>query len=112
MFSGNIGGPLGKRASFFFDFNRRQITDNALVDAVFVDPNTLLQSRIQQAVVTPNTRTTIAPRFDYQLSTNNTLVARFEYGWNSRENQGIGRYSPAPALRADLPTTPPATIRT
>ena len=36
MFTGNIGGPLGKRASFFFDFNRRQITDNALVNAVFV----------------------------------------------------------------------------
>ena len=51
MFSGNIGGPLGKHASYFLDFNRRQITDNALVDAVFVDPNTFLQSRIQQAVV-------------------------------------------------------------
>ena len=97
MFSGNIGGPLGKHASFFLDFNRRQITDNALVDAVFVDPTTFLQSRIQEAVVTPNTRTTIAPRFDYQLSTNNTLVARFEYGWNSRDNQGVGGYSlPAP----------------
>ncbi len=42
--------------------------------------------------MTPNTRTTIAPRFDYQLSTNHTLVARFEYGWNSRDNQGIGGY--------------------
>ena len=98
MFTGNIGGPLGKHASYFLDFNRRQITDNALVDAVFVDPNTLLQSRIQEAVVTPNTRTTIAPRFDYQLSTNNTLVARFEYGWNSRENQGVGRLLAARAL--------------
>ena len=96
MFSGNIGGPLGKRASFFFDFNRRQITDNALVDAVYVDPDSLLQSRIQEAVVTPNTRTSIGPRIDYQLSTNNTLVARFEYGWNSRENQGIGGYSLPP----------------
>ncbi len=97
MFSGNIGGPAGKHGSFFMDFNRRQITDNALVDAIFVDPNTLLQSRIQEAVVTPNTRTTLAPRFDYQLSTNNTLVARFEYGWNSRENQGVGGYRlPAP----------------
>jgi Carboxypeptidase regulatory-like domain len=92
MFTGNIGGPLGKRASFFFDFNRRQITDNALVNAVFVDPNTLLQSNIQQAVVTPNTRNTVAPRLDYQLSTNNTLVARFEYNWSSRENQGVGGY--------------------
>ncbi len=92
MFSGNIGGPAGKHASFFMDFNRRQITDNALIDAIYVDPNSLLQSRIQEAVVTPNTRNTLAPRFDYQLSTNNTLVARFEYGWNSRENQGIGGY--------------------
>jgi hypothetical protein len=97
MFTANIGGPLGKHASFFLDFNRRQITDNALVDAVYVDPNTFLQSRIQEAVVTPNMRTTIAPRFDYQLSTNNTLVARFEYGWNSRDNQGVGLHSlPAP----------------
>ena len=97
MFTGNIGGPLGKRASFFFDFNRRQITDNALVNAVFVDPNSLLQSNIQEAVVTPNTRNTVAPRLDYQLSTNNTLVARFEYNWNSRENQGVGGYRlPAP----------------
>ena len=113
MFSGNIGGPLGKRASFFFDFNRRQITDNALVNAVYVDPDTSAADHAyQQAVVTPNTRTTIAPRFDYQLSTNNTLVARFEYGWNSRENQGIGGYRlPAP-LCADWPITPPATIRT
>jgi hypothetical protein len=97
MITANIGGPLGKRASYFLDFNRRQITDNALVDAVYVDPNTFLQSRIQEAVVTPNMRNTIAPRFDYQLSTNNTLVARFEYGWNSRENQGVGLHSlPAP----------------
>ena len=92
MFSGNIGGPAGKHASFFFDFNRRQITDNALINAYFVDPNTLVQSQIQQAVVTPNTRTSLSPRFDYQLSTNHTLVARFEYGWNSRENQGVGGY--------------------
>ena len=92
MFTANIGGPLGKRASYFLDFNRRQITDNALVNAVFVDPNSLLQSNIQEAVVTPNTRTSLGPRFDYQLSKNNTLVARFEYGWNSRENMGIGGY--------------------
>ncbi|MCU1235508.1 MAG: Cna domain protein, partial [Candidatus Solibacter sp.] len=101
MVTANIGGPLGKHASFFMDFNRRMITDNALIDAFFVDPNTLLQSRIQEAVVTPNTRNTLAPRIDYQLSTNNTLVARFEYGWNSRENQGLGGYRLPPPF-ADL----------
>jgi hypothetical protein len=96
MFTANLGGPLGKRASFFFDFNRRQITDNALVDAIYVDPTSLLQSRIQEAVVTPNSRTTVGPRLDYQLSTNNTLVARFEAGWNSHQNQGIGGYTLPP----------------
>ena len=101
MFSGNIGGPLGKRASYFLDFNHRQNTDNALVKAVYLDPTNFVQSDIQQSVVTPTTRTTISPRFDYQLATNHTLVARFEYGWNTRENQGIGGYRLPPPY-ADL----------
>lgn len=97
MFGGNFGGPLGKRASFFFDFNRRQIDDNAIVVAKYLNPTTLLEQDINQAVVTPNTRNNIAPRLDYQLSTNNTLVARMEYGWNSRQNAGIGGANlPAP----------------
>ena len=91
-FMGNVGGPINKRASFFLDVNRRQISDNALVNAVYLDPSTLLQQPIQTAVVTPNTRTTISPRLDYQLSTNHTLVARLEYGWNKRENLGPGGY--------------------
>ena len=106
MFTANIGGPLGKRASYFFDFNRRQITDNALVNAIYVDPNSFLQTRIQEAVVTPNMRSSFGPRFDYQLSTNNTLVARFEAGWNSRENMGIGGYRlPPPYAQAAYNST-------
>src|ERR1051326_3863095 len=88
----NFGGPLGKRASFFFDFTRRDHRDNALIDAFFVDPNTLAQSRIQQSVVTPSTRTSFGPRFDYAISPNNTLVVRFEGGFNSSSNQGVGGY--------------------
>ncbi len=89
-FGGNIGGPISKKSSFFLDFTRRQITDNAIVYAPFLDPISLQQTLISEAVVTPNTRTSFDGRVDYALSTNNTLVARFEQGWNSRENQGIG----------------------
>jgi hypothetical protein len=92
----NFGGPLGKRASFFFDFTRRQIRDNALINAVYVDPNTFAQSRIQNSVVTPNTRTSFGPRFDYAISTNNTLVVRFEGGNTSASNQGVGGYKLPP----------------
>jgi hypothetical protein len=102
MFGGNIGGPLGKKASFFFDFNRRDINDNSLVNAVYLDPATLAESPIQLAVVTPNTRTEIAPRIDYQLTANNTLTGRFEYGWNSFSNQGIGGMKLPPPY-ADMP---------
>ncbi len=103
MFGGNIGGPINKRSSFFLDFNRRQIDDNELVHATFVDPTSLLISNIDTAVVAPFTRTTIAPRLDYQLSTNHTLVARFEYGFNDRANQGIGQFRLPPAYAPDLP---------
>lgn len=92
MFGGNFGGPIGKRASFFFDVNRRQVNDNALVNAIFPDPSTFAQTPIQTAVVTPSTRTSIGPRFDYAISTNHTLVARFEYGFNSRDNLGVSGY--------------------
>jgi len=89
-FGGNFGGPINTKSSFFLDITRRQITDNAIVNGYFIDPTTLAQSHIQEAVVTPNTRTSIGPRIDYALSKNNTLVARFEYGNNDRQNQGIG----------------------
>ncbi len=104
-YGGNIGGPINKKSSFFLDFNRRQIDDNALVHATWVDPTSLVTRNIDTAVVTPNTRTHIAPRIDYQLSTNNTLVARFEYGFDERNNQGIGHFNLPPAYAPDLPYT-------
>ena len=45
MYTGNIGGPINKRSSFFVDFMRRQITDNALVNAVYLDPATLTAAK-------------------------------------------------------------------
>jgi hypothetical protein len=93
----NFGGPLGKRASFFFDATRRQIRDNALLHAIFVDPVTFAQIPINNSVVTPNNRTSFSPRLDYAISKNNTLVVRFEGGNSNRSNQGVGGYNlPAP----------------
>jgi len=103
MYGGNFGGPLGKRASFFFDFTRRDINDNAILVGRYLNPTTLLEQDINEAVVTPNTRNNIAPRIDYQLSTNHTLVARMEYGWNSRQNAGLGGSALPPSLAPNLP---------
>ena len=94
LFDGNIGGPISKKASFFFDGQRRNI-DNAAVVSAFVlgPPPTFDQVPYNQAVLTPQTRTNISPRVDYQVSKNNTLTARYQFWQNHETNQGVGQFA-------------------
>jgi len=92
----NVGGPLGRKTSYFIDFNRRDIQDNAVTNAVYFDPNTFLTTPITTSIVTPNYNMTIQPRVDYQLSANHTLTARYEERWNGRDNAGLGLYNLPP----------------
>ena len=97
MFSANVGGPLSKKSSFFVDFNRRDIQDNSITHAVYFDPTTSTEIPVNTSVVVPSTFTTVSPRLDYQLSTNNTLTARVEERVLSHENVGLGgTYLPPP----------------
>ena len=89
---GNFSGPVNKKASFFIDFDRRALDDNAVVSAVVLDPNFNIVP-FSQAVVTPNDRTTVSPRFDYQLSQNNTLVTRYTFTRTTMDNVGVGTFS-------------------
>ena len=84
IFMGNIGGPINKKASFFLDVQRRDIDEIAVVDAPALDLN--------ESVPNPRTRTNIAPRIDYQVSTNNTLTARYQYYRDTWENNGVGGF--------------------
>jgi len=95
MYMGNIGGPLSKKASFFFDFQRRNIDEIAIVNATVLDtddPN-LAPIQFSQSVSNPRMRTNLGPRFDYQVSKNNTLTARYQYFHDTQDNAGIGRFS-------------------
>ncbi|MFZ0797522.1 MAG: carboxypeptidase regulatory-like domain-containing protein [Terriglobales bacterium] len=82
IYMGNIGGPINKKASFFLDAQRRNIDEIAVVDAPALDLN--------ESVPNPRTRTNIAPRVDYQVSTNNTLTVRYQYYRDTWENNGVG----------------------
>ena len=90
--NGNISGPLGKKASFFFNVFRRDINQNSLIDATVLDSN-FNPVEFSQAVPNPMTHTSISPRFDVQLGQNNTLTARYEFEQNNRQNQGLGQFS-------------------
>lgn len=54
QWEGEVSGALGKKTSFFADFERRDINENAVVNAFILDPN-LNKIPFSQAVVTPLT---------------------------------------------------------
>jgi hypothetical protein len=92
-YGGNLSGPIvSKRASFFFDFQRNESDDNAVINAVILDPQ-LNPTPFGLAVVTPRRSTTFSPRVDWQLNPTNTLVARYSYERERRENAGVGDFS-------------------
>lgn len=103
LFSGDVSGPLGKKASFFFNAERRYINQNSLIDATVLDSN-FNPVPFSEAVPNPRTRTNISPRVDVQLSQNNTLTARYEFEQNNQNNQGIGQFSLASQAYNDSQT--------
>jgi hypothetical protein len=92
LYNGNVGGPLNKRASFFFDFQRRDINDMSAVNATVLDSN-FNPVALVEAVPNSRTRTNLSPRIDYQLSKNNTLSVRYQYWRDSQTNDGFGQFS-------------------
>jgi hypothetical protein len=103
LFNGNVSGPLSKRASFFFNAERRQIDDSNIVDALVpnaTDPNPT-SANFTQAVPNPRTRTNISPRLDFQLTPSNTLTVRYQFFRNNEDNNGVGQFSlPAQAYNS------------
>jgi hypothetical protein len=92
-FGGNLSGPIvPKKASFFLDFERRETDDNEVISASVLDP-ALNVVPFAQTLLSPRRNTTFSPRLDYQLNPTNTLVARYTYERDRRENSGVGDLS-------------------
>jgi hypothetical protein len=90
--SGNVGGPLSKKASIFFNIERRDIHELSIVSAKILDPNFNVID-FSDAVPNPRTRTNLSPRLDYQLGKNNTLTVRYQYERENETNNGIGQFN-------------------
>ena len=89
----NLSGPLKKnKASFSFDFERRDITENAFVDATTLT-SALQQQSIVQSIVTPQTRMNFSPRLDYTINDKNTLVVRYQHTDIALDNTGVGGFN-------------------
>ncbi|HLJ13922.1 MAG TPA: TonB-dependent receptor [Bryobacteraceae bacterium] len=93
FFGFDLSGPIKKqKASFTFDFEHRLIDENAYVLATSLDSN-LNPVNVNQAVVTPQTRTTFNPRLDYTINASNTLVVRFQNVQIGLDKQGVGDFN-------------------
>ena len=92
IYMGNVGGPINKKASFFFNAQRRNIDEIAVVNATVLGTN-FLQTSLNESVPNPRTRTNISPRIDYQLTPNNTLTARYQFYRDTQQNAGVGGFT-------------------
>jgi hypothetical protein len=101
QYMGNFGGPLGKKASFFADAQRRNIDEVAIINATLLNPSpsptctdpNCLGLPYTAAIPNPHTRTNIGARLDFQISKNNTLTGRYQYFRNTLVNDGVGGLS-------------------
>src|SRR6266496_2661950 len=92
QYGGNLSGPITKKkASFFFDFDKRDINDDAVINATILD-SALNIVPFSQTVPTPNRRIEFGPRIDYQINPKNTLVARYEFT-HATNVVGVGGFS-------------------
>jgi Carboxypeptidase regulatory-like domain len=88
LFNGALGGPLGKKASFYIDADRRNINRANLVNTDILDSNLNIQPYVA-SVSNPRVLTNISPRVDFQLTPNNTLTVNYRYFEVGERNDGV-----------------------
>lgn len=103
LFGGNISGPLTAKGSFFLDFDRRNIDDNGVINATVPTSNFLSTQAYQNYYSTPQRRTTVSPRVDYQLTQNNTLSLRYAFLQNDELQAGISAFNLPATTIGDIP---------
>lgn len=92
MYDASLGGPIGRKASFTLQFQRREIGQAALINAMVLDA-AFNPVSYRASILNPRTNTQISGRIDYQLSTNHTLIGRYEWEKDYRENAGLDSFS-------------------
>ncbi len=88
----DVSGPIGKKASFFLDYQHRNIDNNDVVSAVVLNPS-LVQTPFSQALSAPNTLNIIDPRIDFELSPNNIASVTYQVSLQNQQNQGVGQFA-------------------
>jgi Carboxypeptidase regulatory-like domain len=91
--SGTLSGPINKRASFNLSLMREMNDNGNVINAVTLDPETLVAAPFTGSVLSTLRRTRVTPRLDYQLSARHTLTVRYAYSRDDVHNAGVGSFN-------------------
>jgi hypothetical protein len=77
QFNGNVGGPINKSASYFFNIDRRDVNELSVISGA--DPAGNGTTKLSESISNPRQRTNLGPRIDWAPNKNNTLTVRYQY---------------------------------
>ena len=89
---GNVSGSLNSRSSWFLSGFRRDNNANSIINAQLLDP-TGGSYNYSEAVPNPQSRLDLSPRFDLQITPNNTLTVRYMYDRQKSTNDGVSQFA-------------------
>ena len=88
----DVSGPLGRKASFFANFQKEDIDNNAVVGAVVLDSG-FNQVALAQTIPAPDTMNLMGARIDYELTPANSLSVSYQFRDQNQKNLGVGQFS-------------------
>ena len=91
MFDGDLNGPLSKNASIFAGIFRQDAVNDAVINAVVLDPSNH-PVNFTQAISSTATELELSPRLDLQWGKVQTLSLRYQLERTTATNAGVGQF--------------------
>ncbi|PYP84258.1 MAG: hypothetical protein DMF61_20390 [Blastocatellia bacterium AA13] len=90
-YSGNFNGPIIRnRWGFFFDMDRREQDDNAVVNATIINPTTFQPVPFGTTILSPTRATNFTLRTDFLATKRHSLGFSYRYTNTVQSDAGLG----------------------